>query len=63
MKQIIALSQKNKQNRVLCLMLQFQKLLENVNIKQVSLLDLCQSTQIKTNIVPWQPVNDTCYTK
>ena len=29
MKQLIALSQKNKQNRVLCPILQFQNLLEN----------------------------------
>ena len=26
-------------------------------------LDLCQWTQIKTNVVPWQPINDNCYTK
>ena len=63
MKQLIALSQKNKQNRVLCPILQFQNLLENFNFSQVSLLDLCQWTQIKTNVVPRQPINDTCYTK
>ena len=31
MKQLIALSQKNKQNRVLCSILQFQNLMENLN--------------------------------
>ena len=31
MKQLIVLSQKNKQNRVLCSILQFQNLLENFN--------------------------------
>ena len=36
MKQLIALSQENKQNRV------FQNLLENFSFYQVSLLDLCQ---------------------
>ena len=36
MKQLIALSQKNKQNSVLCSILQFQNLLENLNFQQVS---------------------------
>ena len=31
MKQLIALSQKNKQIRVLCSILQFQNLMENLN--------------------------------
>ena len=35
-KQLIALSQKNKQNRVLCSILQFQNLLEHFNFQQVS---------------------------
>ena len=48
MKQLIAVSQKNKQNRTLCSTLQFtgkftsKNLLVNFNFKQVSLLDLCQ---------------------
>ena len=63
MKQPIALIQKNKQNRALFSILHFQNLLENFYFKQVSLLDLCQWTQIKTNVVPLQPINDTCYTK
>ena len=41
MKQLTALSQKNKQNHVLCPILQSQNLLENFNLEQVSLLDLC----------------------
>ena len=32
MKQLIALSQENKQNRVLCPILQIQNLLENFNV-------------------------------
>ena len=63
MKQPIALIQKNKQNRALFSILHFQNLLENFYFKQVSLLDLCQWTQIKTNVVPLQAMNDTCYTK
>ena len=63
MKQPIALIQKNKQNRALFSILHFQNLLENFYFKQVSLLDLCQWTQSKTNVVPLQPINDTCYTK
>ena len=63
MKHLIALSQKNKQNCVLSSILQFQNLLEKFNFWQVSLLDLWQWTQIKTNFVLWQSINDTCYTK
>ena len=63
MKELIALSQKNKQNRLLCPILQFQNLLENFNFYKVSLLYMCQWTQNKTNVVPLQPINDTCYTK
>ena len=52
MKQLTALSQKNKQNHVLCPILQSQNLLENFNLEQVSLLDLCHWTQIRINVIP-----------
>ena len=63
MKHLIALSQKNKQNCVLYSIVQFENLLEKFNFWQVSLLDLWQWTQIKTNFVLWQSINDTCYIK